>query len=308
MAVPDSRVDVYLAHALRGKTAGWRYSVVIVSGIVAGLLLGAILIVAATLAGALPADTLAELTRPEHPVVFFGANGVIFGALVAGLALAARLIQSKRFGDIVGAWSWRLVALGAAIWLAVQILATASDYLIAPGSFTVTAGAGFAPLAVAALLGLGVQTFAEEFVFRGYLTQGLLLGTGRPWVAATLSGILFGALHLPNGWPQAANALLCGVAWAMIAMRSGGIALTWGLHLANNLFAGVVVVSAGDVFKGAPGLLSQSTNHLLWWDTTLSAVALGATLCWVLRLRAPWTSLGNPDKNPSRRNRLESEY
>ena len=97
-----------------------------------------------------------------------------------------------------------------------------------------------------------VQTFTEEFIFRGFVTQGILLVLRRPLPAACVSGLVFGAMHIPNGWPQAINAVWFGIICALIAIRTGGIALTSGIHLANNYFGAMGVVSGGDVFKGQP--------------------------------------------------------
>ena len=128
-----------------------------------------------------------------------------------------------------------------------------------------------------------MQTFAEEFVFRGYATQALLLATRRVPLAALLSGLLFGAMHIPNGAPQAVGATIFGVVLSLIAIRTGGIAFTSGLHLANNLFGAVVVASSNDAFHGAPALFSQNTPQLMWWDTAVGALALAALLFGVMR-------------------------
>ena len=166
------------------------------------------------------------------------------------------------------------------MWSIVQSGITLIDFGIAPGGFRVTLGHGTLLLAVTALIALAVQTFAEEFVFRGWLTQGLLLLLKRPLAAALSSGVLFGALHLWNGAPQATEAFIFGTLYALIAIRTGGIALPFGLHLANNYFDAVVAVSAGDVFRGCPGILLQNTPQLLWSDIALSAAALAFVLCF----------------------------
>jgi membrane protease YdiL (CAAX protease family) len=160
------------------------------------------------------------------------------------------------------------------------------DFAIAPRGFHLSADNRTPALALAALCGLGLQTFAEEFVFRGYVTQGLLLATRRTAPTAVVSGLLFGAMHIPNGAPQALSATLLGMLLAVIAIRTGGIALTYGIHLANNLFGALVLVSAGDAFHGAAGLVTQNTPQLMWWDTGLAAVAMLAMT--VLLDKLPW--------------------
>ena len=76
-----------------------------------------------------------------------------------------------------------------------------------------------------------------------------------------------------------------GVVLALIAIRTGGVALSFGLHLANNLFAAVVLVSKGDAFHGAPGVFAQNTPQLMWWDTGVGALALVVAAVVVMRSR-----------------------
>jgi hypothetical protein len=268
----------YIALAARGKTAWWRYVAAIVLAIVLWLLFVTVAIVAIEFAHAMPADVGQALTQPKNIQLFYGGTGGLFGLLLVALTLAVRLLHGKRFGDIVGVWSWRRMARGAAIWLGVCLLAVVVDYLLQPSGFHSTAGAATATLALWAAPSLTVQTFTEEFIFRGYVTQALLLATRRPMVTAALSGLAFAALHIPNGWPQAASAAAFGVITALIAMRTGGIAFTFGLHLVNNLFGAVIVVSANDVFRGSPALITQATPHLMWLDATIPFVALAAAL------------------------------
>ena len=281
----------FLDYATRGKTAWWRYPAVSALGLAAYVALSAIVLVALMVAG-VPSKTLTNaLTRPDNPVVFFPANGLVFGAVLLGFVGAARLIQAKRFADIIGRWRWRSVALGGALWLAVLVVGTLIDYAISPSGFAITASNATGPLALAALFGLAIQTFAEEFIFRGYLTQGLLLATRRPIVAAVISGLLFGVLHIPNGTPPALQATAFGVVTALIAIRTGGIAFTYGLHLVNNLFGAVIVVSTDDVFKGAPGLVNQHTPQLMSWDVGFGAAALLLALWFGVR---PWVAGETP--------------
>jgi hypothetical protein len=68
----------------------------------------------------------------------------------------------------------------------------------------------------------------------------------------------------------------------VIAIRTGGIAFTYGLHLANNVFGAVVLISSGDAFHGSPGVITQSTPGLMWWDVGVGAVGLLAVAAWVI--------------------------
>jgi membrane protease YdiL (CAAX protease family) len=286
--------QAYRECAGRGQNAPWRYLVAVPLGLVLTLALGLAVGLCLQLAHLVPADLQAQMRNPTRPVVFFAATGLIFGALLVGFAGAVRVVHGKRPSDLWGVWSWPRFGAGAAIWVVALCGLTLADLALAPTGFKLTAGRPTVGLALWALLGLAPQTFAEEFVFRGYLTQGLLNAVRRPWAAALISGLLFGALHVPNGWPQAVNATLFGVLLAWLAIRTGGLAFTFGLHLANNLFGAVVVVSAGDVFHGVPGVLTQATPQLMWWDTAASSVALLA-LTWALSRPAAGPAAGLRD-------------
>jgi membrane protease YdiL (CAAX protease family) len=271
----------FLEHAARGRNSPWRYLVGFPFGLLLSVLLTLLTALALWVLPGVEVDVIASLTDTRRPVAFFLANGVLFGLFLAGFWLAARIVQGKRFGDVAGDGRWRLFASGALIWSGVLVAATLIDYAIAPTGFHATASDQTAGLALAALTGLAFQTFAEEFIFRGYVTQGLLLALKRPLPTALVSGVLFGLVHIPNGTPQAVSATVFGVVLALIAIRTGGVAFTFGLHLANNLFGAAVVVSANDAFKGAPGLFTQNTPHLMWWDVAVSSLAL-VLLAWAL--------------------------
>ncbi len=270
-------MEVFNDYARRGKNAWWRYLTATIAALLLTLAIGVAVLLALTLSGAVSPEVVqSALTSPADAPRFFAANGILFGLILAAFAVVAVLIHRKQALDILGRWSWRDYGLGAAVWLGALVVLTGVDYLIAPADFSFNGSARTLNLLVWAGAGLLVQTFAEEYIFRGYATQGLLLAIKGPYAASAVSGLLFGVIHIPNGLPQAAAATVLGAALALIAIRRGGIAFGAGLHFVNNLFGAVVVVSGVDVFKGSPALLQQNSPQLLWWDTF--AVALAAVL------------------------------
>ena len=275
----------YLQFASRGENAWWRYLASCVAGLALAMLVLVLVAFVLTALRVLPLGIAAEIQQPRNAPVFFLGTGAIFGAFMVGLMAAMILIQRKLPSDIVGRWRWPLFFWGVGLWAVVQGILGMVDFIIAPQGFAFSASSATVTLAVGALVGLSIQTFAEEFVFRGYLTQAIILAVKRPLPTAIISGVLFGAIHIPNGIPQAINALVFGIVCALIAIRTGGICLTFGLHLANNFFGAVVLVSTGDVFRNSPGLFTQDTPQLLWSDLGLAIFALLGFLWLVLRDR-----------------------
>jgi membrane protease YdiL (CAAX protease family) len=286
----------YSDYASRGELRWWRYAATLAVAVLLFVIAPTLVVAALMLTRLWPQDALAAAQDPSRFVPFFLFNGCAFFALLAAFAAAARLVQRKRFGDIVGRWSCRLFGTGFGVWVVVLCGLTLVDVAIAPDGFRLSATAATPQLALVAGVALAVQTFTEEFVFRGYITQALLLATRRVPLAALISGLLFGAMHIPNGAPQAVSAAIFGVVLSVIAIRTGGIAFTFGLHLANNLFGAVVVASSNDAFHGVPALFSQNTPQLMWWDTAVGALALVGLLLWVARRRA--SGAGAPGEQP----------
>ena len=262
----------YLDIAARGNNAPWRYVLAFVLGVVLTIVIGVVAML--YLKHILPPDLSAQMIQPTQPVAMLLQSALLFGLLLAGFWAAIALLHGKRFGDIIGAWRWPAFARGLGLWAVALVALSLLDLALKPNGFAVTANGQTAMLAAVALPALAIQTFAEEFVFRGYITQGLLLATRRPWLTAILSGLVFGSMHIPNGAPQAVNAVVFGVVLALIAIRTRGLAFGYGVHLINNLYGAVVVVSGGDVFHGSPGLFTQTTPGLMWADVAAATIAL----------------------------------
>jgi membrane protease YdiL (CAAX protease family) len=278
-------VSQYLDFARRGRNDWWLYIAAPTAGLILWFLLIVGLTVAAMVMRVLPADFSDLAKDPSHPALFYSFTGLVFAGLTLGVALAAWVIQGKRPSDIIGAWRWRDVAIGAGLWLIVCVVGALIDYAVRPGAFRLTLSPATATLALFAIPSLGVQTFCEEFLFRGYVTQGLLLATKRPLVTALVSGAIFASLHIPNGWPQAGSALVFGVVTALIAMRTGGLGLGWGMHVANNLFGAILTVSTDDVLRGSPGVFTVTAPQLAWLDVAVSVVGFGLLWVFVARRR-----------------------
>ena len=281
----SSSMTPWIEYATRGRNALWRYLVATPLALVITIALGVALELALTFSRLASPALILQANDPSHPAAFFVGVLVTFGLVLAGFVAAIRIVHGKRFTDLLGDWRWRAFGLGAAVWLMAQVVATGADLAVAPHALRITASAGSLTLALFAVPALIVQTFSEEFIFRGYVTQGLSLVLRRPLLTSAVSGLIFGAAHIANGAPQAIGAALFGAVIAYAAIRTGGLAFGFGVHLANNLFGGIVVTSDADVFKGAPSLVTEhAPPWLVWWDLAVEAALLALLALLLTRL------------------------
>lgn len=98
-----------------------------------------------------------------------------------------------------------------------------------------------------ALVGVLVQTGAEEVLFRGYLQQQLAARFASPVIWMVLPSALFAIAHYDpvtmgeNAWLIVAATGLFALFAADLTAKTGSIGAAWGFHFANNVFALLLV-------------------------------------------------------------------
>ncbi|KDN78801.1 abortive infection protein [Streptomyces olindensis] len=121
-------------------------------------------------------------------------------------------------------------------------------------------------LAVLAVL-VPVQAAAEEYVFRGWLTQAVGAFLRSPWLAVLPQAALFAAAH---GWGTTwgfIDLLLFGVVAGWLTIRTGGLEAAVALHALNNLLAFGFSAALVD------GLSSDDTAADAPWQLALADMA-----------------------------------
>lgn len=175
-----------------------------------------------------------------------------FAGLVLGAWLAVRLLHRRGLGSLIGhgPTALRHFMAGAGVILVLHgaaFLLAGAQLELSP-NMALTLWLTWLPVA---LLGVVVQTGAEELVFRGYMQQQLAARFASPVVWMVLPSIGFGLLHHDPGamgantWLVVGLTGLFGLIAADLTARSGTLGLAWGLHFANNCFALLLVAPVG---------------------------------------------------------------
>lgn len=121
---------------------------------------------------------------------------------------------------------------------------------------------------VPGLIVITIQSGTEELLYRGYLQQQLGALSPRPLVWMVLPSVYFGFGHLYNGATTGEGVLwaiwatMLGLACADLTARTGTLGAAVGLHVANNVFATVVIGEAGGPFSGLALLLYPPVDAL----------------------------------------------
>jgi membrane protease YdiL (CAAX protease family) len=171
-----------------------------------------------------------------------------------------------------------LMTIGAVICL--------SLLLAVVGGFEVTGPvASFGWLMVVVILTTPLQSAAEEYVFRGYLSQAVAGWVRRPLAGAVVAGLvtatLFSLAHLPPDVPTFLQRFVVGLAASAVVWLTGGLEAAIALHAVNNV---VLFVLAGALGGDPAG--TEITVGAMWFDVLLTLVAVSAYVALVARSRA----------------------
>ncbi|POX58491.1 CPBP family intramembrane metalloprotease domain-containing protein [Streptomyces sp. Ru62] len=188
--------------------------------------------------------------------------------------------------SVTGRLRWRWLLLCVLTALPVVALAMGCTFLLPadgePESQWVGWPAFGRALAVLVLL-VPVQAAAEEYVFRGWLTQTAGAFLRSPWAALLPQAVLFASAH---GWGTVwgfADLVVFGVAAGWLTWRTGGLEASIALHTVNNLLAFGVSAAVVD------GLTSDETAADASWQLVvfdvLSIALYTAAVAWWLRRR-----------------------
>jgi uncharacterized protein len=126
-------------------------------------------------------------------------------------------------------------------------------------------------LVLISLILVPVQTGFEEVLFRGFLLQLFGKITQKGIYLIGINAVLFAAVHLMNpevdtlGAPAIIYYILSGVFAALITVMDNGLELSWGFHLANNLFGIVIVTNDWQVIR-TDALFKDMSPPGLGWD------------------------------------------
>ncbi len=163
---------------------------------------------------------------------------------IKSLTTSRKKIDWKRFFFVFG-----LMAAFIIISIGISYFASPEDFIVNfdPVSFAV--------LFVMAIILVPIQTSFEEYLFRGYLMQGLGLATKSRAVALIVTSVTFGVMHLGNPEVEMLGPMIMvyyigtGLFLGIMTLMDEGLELALGFHAANNLITALLVTANWTAFQ-----------------------------------------------------------
>ena len=240
---------MYIAQGYRGNLGLWKYLFIPI-GFIGFMLLNYI----AVLMSDEPVDVMMN-----QMIEMVGKNAVLainLGFLAIGLFVVlgwTKLVHPQSITSLTTSRKkidWGRIFTSFFIWGTITTVFTlVSVYYIAPeeyvNNFDTTKFLILLPIAI---ILVPLQTSFEEYLFRGYMMQGLGIWAKNKWLPLLVTSVLFGLMHIANpeigkiGYVLLVYYIGTGFFLGIMTLMDEGLELALGFHAANNLF-GVLLVT-----------------------------------------------------------------
>ncbi len=151
---------------------------------------------------------------------------------------------------------WSRIFFSFSLWSLFTIGSTVAMYYLNPGNFQLNFKAvPFLILVVLASVLVPLQTSFEEYLFRGYMMQGIGLATRKKLVPLLITSFMFGLMHIANPEVEKMGNIILiyyigtGLFLGIITLMDEGMELALGFHAANNLVGALLVTSDWSAFQ-----------------------------------------------------------
>lgn len=292
----------YLAQAQKGKTQAWRYIVGIVVVIVASFLFSLPYnVVLANMVDSGEVDN-ARLEDYSYLMTLLDSNITLIylmlpfvGGLLALYFMVTKMhkLNWTNFNTSRSKIDVKRIGFSFLLWGSISIFIILLGVFFSPDEVVLNFNwSKFAVLFIIAVILIPVQTSFEEYLFRGYLMQGLGIATKTKYLPLLVTSITFGLMHLANpeviklGYGIMVFYIGTGLLLGIMTLMDEGIELSLGFHAANNLITALLVTTDWTAFQTHAVFKDFSSPNLM---VELSLIAvLYPLLLWVLAKKYQW--------------------
>ncbi|MBT8189173.1 MAG: CPBP family intramembrane metalloprotease [Saprospiraceae bacterium] len=265
----------YFENAFNGKNHWWRYIVVILVTFI-GYTIGQIPLMLSLWRSVNEENSelgMADIenfqSNPDFSV--FGINSnmgftlllVMFIGALTAFYFIFKPMHGREFRSLITSGSrinWNKIFFAFSVWLSLSLVVEVVSYFMDPASYSFHFQFNtFIPLVIISLLILPIQTSMEELLFRGYLMQGIAVGTKSRLIPLIITSILFGFIHSMNPEIQEFGFVTmqvyyisAGLLLGILTIMDDSLELALGVHAATNI--------VGAVFVGYEGAAIQTDS------------------------------------------------
>lgn len=190
---------------------------------------------------------------------------------------------------------WGRIFFSFGIWSLVTIALTLAAYYFSPEDYEWNfRPVPFFTMAAIAIVMVPLQTSFEEYLFRGYLMQGIGIASRSRLLPLVVTSLLFGLMHIANpevgkiGYILLVYYIGTGLFLGIITLMDDGMELALGFHAANNLVTALLITSEWTAFQ-TPSLFKDHSEPSAGFETILPVVVIFPLLLFIFSKKYKWT-------------------
>jgi membrane protease YdiL (CAAX protease family) len=298
---------MYISQAFNVLHDWWRYFV------------GAIVVFIASQAGSIPfviaatAKLMAEggdvndLQDTSKLMTILDSNLTLFLMLLGfavgllGLYFMVKYLHKQTMKSLTTSRSkvdWGRVFFGFGLIAILTIVLTVIDYYSNPNDYVLQFEAvPFIIMAIIAIVMIPLQTSFEEYLFRGYLMQGIGVLARNRWLPLIVTSVVFGGLHFFNPEVDKLGPIIMvyyigtGFFLGIMTLMDEGMELALGFHAGNNMIAAMLVTADWTVFQ-TNSILKDISEPSAGVDILIPVLVMYPVFLGIMAWKYKWTGWG----------------
>ena len=256
---------MYIAQAFKVQHDWWRYLIGVIIVIIGISIFSLPHIIAISIKQMQGEADLTRLDDVNYIMSLFESNiNLIYmllpfmGGLIF-LILTSNFLHNQSFTSLTTSRAridWNRVWYIFILWGIVSSGMVLLDYFLSPADYVINfEWKPFLMLAIIAFLLVPIQASFEEYLFRGYLMQGIGVFTKKKWIPLVFTSVVFGMLHIANPEVEKLGRIIMvyyigtGLFLGIMTLMDEGLELAIGFHAANNLFTALLVTADWTAFQ-----------------------------------------------------------
>ncbi|WP_432411118.1 CPBP family intramembrane glutamic endopeptidase [Rasiella sp. SM2506] len=224
-----------------------------------------------------------------------------FAVGLVGVYLVVKYLHKQPFRTVTTSrkkTDWGRFWFGFGLISIVTVVLTVLDYYGNPDDYVLQFEAiPFIILAIIAIIFIPLQTSFEEYLFRGYIMQGLGVIFKNRWLPLLVTSVVFGGLHFFNPEVTKLGPIIMvyyigtGFLLGIMTLMDEGMELALGFHAGNNL-VGVLLVTADWTVFQTNSILKDVSEPSAGFDILLPVVIMYPIFLGIMAWRYKWTGWG----------------
>lgn len=191
---------------------------------------------------------------------------------------------------------WNRIIFSFSVWGGFTVVSTIILYYVSPENFIIN----FEPIKfiiflLLALILIPLQTSFEEYLFRGYLMQGIGVITKSRLVPLIMTSVVFGIMHIANPEVGKLGMIIMiyyigtGFFLGIITLMDEGLELALGFHAANNLVGALLVTADWTAFQ-TNSILKDVSEPSAGFDVLFPIFVVFPILLIIFGRKYGWTN------------------